>query len=120
MAQIVRHRRRINGDSGAPEVQTSVPGEIAINFPGLPGSASLTPELWAFDGAVFRLLNPINSLGYLPLSGGTITTVEGEDGEPAISFVLTESVEQPVTNYKIAMDLGGGAIDNGIIDGGLF
>lgn len=55
MPQIVRHRRRINGESGPPEVGGALEGELVLNFPGPAGSEE-PAEAWAFDGVAFRSL----------------------------------------------------------------
>lgn len=180
MGQIYKHRRRVDGASGSPDVLTSFLGEIAINFPGAAGTTG-TPELWGFDGVAFRLLNPLTnsvsidavssdsdvevafnsdginvvpgevlvyrhdgttylytgpdgspvtgatasdftalgSADYLPLVGGTLMPdIGGSAGDSALTFDLNNSVADSATGYKVAIRLGGGSIEDGIIDAG--
>lgn len=57
MASIVQLLRRINGAAGSPATAGRLEGELFTNFPGAPGSGTL-PELWAYDGAQWRRVNP--------------------------------------------------------------
>jgi hypothetical protein len=57
MSSVVQIKRRINGAAGAPGGTGFKEGELALNFPGAAG-ATTKPELWAFDGAAFRRVNP--------------------------------------------------------------
>lgn len=57
MTATVRQLRRINGAAGAPSAGGE-PGQLCLNFPNAAGSAN-QPELWAYDGAVWRRVNPL-------------------------------------------------------------
>jgi hypothetical protein len=108
MANTISIKRRINGAGGSPTAAGSVEGEIAFNAPGAAGSTT-KPDMYFFDGAGWRLVNPSTtittqtiSLGSLGNIGSAFTTwdaVVGQDitgdvviadfGSPSISYILT-------------------------------
>ena len=57
MTSTIQIKRKINGAAGAPAATGAKEGEIALNFPKAAGATD-KPELWAFDGAGWRLANP--------------------------------------------------------------
>lgn len=105
-----QNKRRINGAAGAPGAAGAKEGEIALNFPGAAGTTG-KPELWAFDGTGWRLVNPSVTIttqsitlgagadigaaytAWTATPGNVITgsVVIATYGTPAQAYVLTNS-----------------------------
>jgi len=105
-----QNKRRINGAAGAPAAAGAKEGEIALNFPGAAGTTT-KPELWAFDGTGWRLVNPTAAVttqsvtlgagadigaaytAWAALPGNTLTgsVIIATYGTPAQAYVLTNT-----------------------------
>ena len=97
-------------------------GALAAGW-GITGNPTVQPgDMLLGDGTTWHLIESVVDMSaYLPLSGGTLATATGAAaGTATVAFDLTNAVADATSGNKVALDAGGGAVENAVIDGGQF